>query len=116
MMKYRCHCPAPGCFHLLKNLCLFSLLVLKGIYHYWKYSLIFPGVLATWKGGLRVFYKSPQEAAGGRWSSPLETCHVSPFSSALGPSRWNLEVAAYLDPEPCVLWRILPTDVRVLTF
>ena len=25
------------CFHLLKNICYFPLLVLKGIYHYWKY-------------------------------------------------------------------------------
>ena len=33
-------------FHLLKNMCYFPLLVLKGIYHYWKYVFcFFPGVL-----------------------------------------------------------------------
>ena len=36
-------------FHLLKNV-LFPLLVLKGIYHYWKYVIYFlPGVLTKWK-------------------------------------------------------------------
>ena len=30
-------------FHLLKNVFYFPLLVLKGIYHYWKYVFIFSG-------------------------------------------------------------------------
>ena len=34
-------------FHLLKNILSFSPVVLKGIYHYWKY--IFPGVSTKWK-------------------------------------------------------------------
>ena len=32
-------CSVPLYFHLLKNLLYFPLLVLKGIYHYWKYIL-----------------------------------------------------------------------------
>ena len=31
-------------FHLLKNICDFALLVLKGIYHYWKYVFFSRGL------------------------------------------------------------------------
>ena len=31
------------CFHLVKNSVFVPLLVLKGIYHYWKYVIFFPG-------------------------------------------------------------------------
>ena len=37
-------------FHLLKNICLSSPAGFKvNRFHYWKYVLFFPGVLAKWK-------------------------------------------------------------------
>ena len=37
-------------FHLLKNSVYFFLLVLKGIYHYWKYVyFFFSGDLSKWR-------------------------------------------------------------------
>ena len=50
-----------GHFHLLKNM-FFPPLGLKGIYHYWKHVLFFPGVLSKWRVTLgpngRFFSKS----------------------------------------------------------
>ena len=73
-----------GFFHLLKNMCYFPLLVLKGVYHYWKYVLIFSrGRKSKWKASHRVnwwpfgkpspFGPSRQKALAeaANWRAPL---------------------------------------------
>ena len=47
-MKGHPPCHAVKCCHLLKTICYFPLLVLKGFVHYCKYRFFFPTFLTKW--------------------------------------------------------------------
>ena len=52
----------PVVFHLVNNIC-FSLLALKGIYHYWKICVFFPEDLSKWtQAHTHTHSRSPSSA------------------------------------------------------
>ena len=68
------------CFHLLKNTFVyFPLLILKGVYDYWKCCVFFPGDLSKWHleawdtlfGGFEARHKFLEAAMPGQWNNHL---------------------------------------------